>query len=309
MRSDLAGTTCVLTKTNEEALQVTCLLLKNNVQAKLIQSNDGFSLYDLVEVRFFLDCLRIGDGIYVITDEVWDNAVLELRNNFGTSTKLELCLNMIKDFEASNPTKKYKSDLETFIRESKLDDFFNENGETVFVSTMHKAKGREFTNIFIMLDHFNINTDESKRLLYVAMTRAKENLSIHLNSNILGNLVADNLERFEDAGTYLPPEELVMHLTFKDVWLDYFITRQHLMTDLRSGDNLRISSDACTTERGQPVLKFSTAFLSTIEAQRQRGYLLTKVRVNFIVYWQKEGSGEEIKIVLPEVHFEKGVVN
>src|SRR5690606_38097636 len=37
LSTDLSGTTCVLTKTNEEALQITGLLLKNKVQAKLIQ--------------------------------------------------------------------------------------------------------------------------------------------------------------------------------------------------------------------------------------------------------------------------------
>jgi ATP-dependent DNA helicase RecQ len=66
-------------------------------------------------------------------------------------------LNLIRDFEDCNPKKKYKSDFETFVRESKLEDFYNENGETVFVSTIHKAKGKEFDNIFIMLDNYNAN--------------------------------------------------------------------------------------------------------------------------------------------------------
>jgi len=54
----LAGTTCVLTKTNEEALQITGLLAKNGMQAKLIQTNEEFNLYNLLEVRFFLYNLR-----------------------------------------------------------------------------------------------------------------------------------------------------------------------------------------------------------------------------------------------------------
>jgi ATP-dependent DNA helicase RecQ len=75
--------------------------------------------------------------------------------------------------------------LEVFIRESKLEDFFNDNGETIFVSTIHKAKGKEFDNVFLMLENFNPATDEAKRQLYVAMTRAKKNLTVHLNSKIL----------------------------------------------------------------------------------------------------------------------------
>ncbi len=122
----------------------------------------------------------------------------EMRKKFQQSSKLEVCNNLIKQFEYSNPKKKYKSDLEVFVRESKLEDFYNENGETIFVSTIHKAKGKEFDNVFIMLENFNPATDEAKRQLYVAMTRAKRNLTIHLNGNYLDNLTTENLERVED---------------------------------------------------------------------------------------------------------------
>ena len=240
LSTGLAGTTCVLTKTNEEALQITGLLLKNGMQAKLIQSNDGFSLYNLLEVRFLLNEINMGDDVNIISDDVWANAKSEMRKKFQQSSKFEVCNNLIKDFEESNPKKKYKSDLEVFVRESKLEDFYNENGETIFVSTIHKAKGKEFDNVFIMLENFNPATDEAKRQLYVAMTRAKRTLTIHLNGNYLDNISAENLERIEDKETHLPPNELAMHLSFKDVWLDYFITRQHLVSSLTSGDTLTI---------------------------------------------------------------------
>src|SRR5690606_16746541 len=100
---------------------------------------------------------------------------------FKTSSKFEICNNLIKDFEATNTKRKYKSDFEVFIRESKLEDFISENGETIFVSTVHKAKGKEFNNVFLLLDKFDAREDEKKRQLYVAMTRAKQNLTIHLN--------------------------------------------------------------------------------------------------------------------------------
>ena len=131
--------------------------------------------------------------------------------------------------------------MEVFIRESKLEDFLDEDGETIFVSTIHKAKGKEFDNVFLMLENFNQSTDEAKRQLYVAMTRAKQNLTIHLNSNFLDNLSAENLERIEDREIYLPPKELVMHLTYQDVWLDYFKNREHIISKLMSGDDLTLS--------------------------------------------------------------------
>lgn len=305
LRTGLTGTTCVLTKTNEEALQITGLLLKHDMQAKLIQTNDGFSLYNLSEVRFFLSQLNLDDDVFVISEDVWENAKRELINRFRNSTKLEVCNNIIKDFEATNPKKKYKSDLEVFIRESKLEDFFNENGETIFVSTIHKAKGKEFDNVFLMLENFNPAPDEAKRLLYVAMTRAKQNLTVHLNSNLLENLTAVNLERVYDREIYLPPNEMVMHMTFKDVWLDYFINKQHLVSQLISGDTLTLNGDECLNSKGQSVLKFSQQFVRQIEKMKEKNYELKRAKVNFIVYWLKEGSEKEVKIILPELYFEK----
>ncbi|MCG9898524.1 MAG: RecQ family ATP-dependent DNA helicase [Hydrotalea sp.] len=305
LTTGLKGTTCVLTKTNEEALQITGLLLKHEMQAKLIQTNDGFSLYNLSEVRFFLSLLNLTDDVFIISDDVWANAKRELINKFRSSTKLEICNNMIKDFEATNPKKKYKSDLDVFIRESKLEDFFNDNGETIFVSTIHKAKGKEFDNVFLMLDFFNISTDENKRQLYVAMTRAKQNLTIHLNSNFLDNITTKNLEIIEDSEFYLSPTELLINLTFKDVWLDYFINKQQIVSQLISGDTLILNGDECLNSKGQSILKFSKHFMKQIETINEKGYELKSAKVNFIVYWLKDGAEQEVKVILPELCFEK----
>ena len=305
LSAELAGTTCVLTKTNEEALQFTGLLLKNGMQAKLIQTNDGFGLQNLLEVRFFFNCVNLGDDVFVISDDIWETAKRDLVQRFQGSSKLDVCNNLIKDFEATNPKKKYKSDLEVFIKESKLEDFYNENGETIFVSTIHKAKGREFDNVFIMLDNFNPSTNDKKRQLYVALTRAKQNLTIHLNGNYLDSINVTNLERVEDLQKYLPPEQLVMHLTYRDIWLDYFITRQYLIKQMISGDRLTINGDECLNAKGQSVLKFSKQFVETIKANEQKGMRLTQARVNFVLYWKKEDTDQETLIVLPELYFER----
>lgn len=305
LNTELTGTTCVLTKTNEEALQITGLLLKHQMQAKLIQTNDGFSLYHLLEVRFFLDRLNLSNDVFIISEDLWLNAKRELMDKLGSSSKLEVCLNIIKDFEATNPKKKYKSDLEVFIRESKLEDFFNENGETIFVSTIHKAKGKEFDNVFLMLENFDARPEAAKRLLYVAMTRAKRNLTMHLNSNFLDNLSAENLERIEDSALHLPPEDLVMHLSHKDVNLGYFEFVQHRLKKLLAGDSLFLEEEGCANSHGDLVLKYSKNFKEKIELRKQNGYELKGAKVNFIVYWLRDGAKDELKIVLPELYFEK----
>ncbi|MEO6330317.1 MAG: 3'-5' exonuclease, partial [Ginsengibacter sp.] len=304
LSTELAGSICVLTKTNDEALQITGLLLKNGMQAKLIQSNDGFNLQNLLEVRFLLNEINMDDDVKIINEEVWAIAKSELRKKFQQSSKLEVCNNLIKQFEDCNSKKKYKSDLEVFVRESKLEDFYNESGETIFVSTIHKAKGKEFDNVFIMLETFNPTTDEAKRQLYVAMTRAKRNLTIHLNGNYLDNLTAENLERAEDNDEHLPPSQLTMHLTHEDVNLGYFEFIQHRLSSMMSGDLLTKTGEGYAKANGDLVLKLSKKFIEVLNKQERNGYNLKVVKVNFVIYWKKPHE-KEIKIILPELYFEK----
>lgn len=305
LSAELAGSTCVLTSTNEEALQITGLLVKNGMTARLIQTNDGFNLYNLLEIRFFLNRLQLEDGSYTISDDMWLRAKWDLKRKYGDSANFDITTNVVKDFEYTNPSTKYKSDLELFIRESKLEDFFGFNREAIFVSTIHKAKGREFDNVFIMLDRFNISSDERKRLLYVGMTRAIRNLTIHCNGNYLDNIKTEGLNIAYDSMQYMHPPHLAMQLTYKDVWLDFFMPRQNMIYGLKSGDVLSFDGECCRTAKGVPVLMVSKQAAKQIGSWINKGYRPKDARVRFIVHWQKEDSEDEVKIVLPEVHFEK----
>jgi len=305
LSSNLIGTTCILTHTNSQALQITGLLLHNNFPAKLIQTNERFSLYNLVEVRYFIEQLNFTEDKYTISDENWKAAKRKLWNNYKGSSKIDICINLIKDFEMSNPKKKYQSDFDVFVRESKLEDFTNTNGETIFVSTIHKAKGKEFDNVFLMLNNFNADTDAKRRELYVAMTRAKHNLSIHLNGDFLDDITCQNIERKNDNFQYEPSNLLVIHLTHKDIWLDYFIYRQELIYGLISGDKLKVNNDGCFDNNGNYIIKFSNSFKEKIVSYEKEGYKLVESVINYIIYWQKEELGNEIRIVLPELKFIK----
>lgn len=306
LTTNLIGTTCVLTKTNEEALKITGLLLKSNLPAKLIQTNDGFNLQNLAEVRFFLNQLNLADDVFVIHDEVWEKAKIVLKNHFQRSSKLEICQNLIRDFEIINPKKKYKSDLLVFIRESRLEDFISYGGETIFVSTIHKAKGKEFDHVILMLDGYVPDNDVANRLLYVAMTRAKQQLTIHHNSELLDTLRSvENLERQVNFETYEQPEEISVHPLYKEVWLDYFISRQDVMLQLMSGDSLNFTEDGCSNASGKQVLKFSKSFRKSLDDLKIAGYQPANATVNFVVHWQKEGEENEVLIVLPELRFER----
>ena len=138
------------------------------------------------------------------------------------------------------------------------------------------------------------------------MTRARRELTIHLNSDFLDGLSSEDVEHIEDINDYLPPEELAIHLTHRHIWLDYFIDRQPQIARLRSGDTLYVRGDECLDGNGQSVLKFSRNFMSEhYERLHRQGYELKRAMVNFIVYWQSEKAAKEIKIILPELFFER----
>ena len=307
LSTDLIGTTCVLTHTNAEALQVTGMFLNSGRPAKLIQTNEGFSLYNLLEVRFFIDQLYLREDMYIISDEAWQNAKRGLWNRFKQSTRVDIAINLIKEFELSNPIKKYQSDFKVFIKESNVEDFIGIKGETIFVSTIHKAKGKEFDNVFLLLDNFNPDGNEKKRQLYVAMTRAKKSLSIHVNGSYFDDISIDGLDHKFDRTSYNSSNLLVLHLSHKDIWLDHFISIQNLISNLKSGDQLKANKGGCIDDNGNYIIKFSNRFKENIVEYESKGYKLISAEINYIVYWQKENSEIDVKIILPELRFKKEI--
>ncbi|OOQ59486.1 RecQ family ATP-dependent DNA helicase [Mucilaginibacter pedocola] len=303
--SSLAGTTCVLTKTNEEAAQITGLLLKHGITARLIQSKEGFSLYDLAEMRYFLNEAVNKSSPVTIDDEAWANAKKMLADKFKNSGNLALCLELLKNFEATNNKQKYTSDLEMFIRESGPEDFYAQRGETIFVSTIHKAKGKEYDNVFLMLEGLRDTTDDIKRQVYVAITRAKQNLHIHTNGTQFDNTHTDGMERFINIQQNELPAELLINAGHKDVWLDHFANTQSYINGLMAGDALIVDGDECLTGTGRPVLMFSTEFSEMLKTKAALGYRAKSAKVNFVVHWRGEDRKRELVVVLPTITCER----
>jgi ATP-dependent DNA helicase RecQ len=274
----LFGSTCVLASTNQEVWEIAGMLSKSNRAVKIIQSNDGFDLFDILEVRYFYD--NLGESA-VVLDDIWENAKQKLNDKFKNTMGLEIAERIIRKFEQINQEIKYKTDFEVFALESKLEDFLGEeSSDTIFVSTMHKAKGKEFDNIFIMLNNFCVDEDEKKRLLYVAMTRAKNLLHIHFH----GNNIFQGIKCIPNDLEYPPVNIVPMFLTHRDVNLGSFKFKQKEIEKLNEFD-------------------FSKAFKEKIEKLKGNGYNIKETSIYLIVYWKGEDMDKEIKIVLPKVEF------
>lgn len=303
------GSACILTSTNEEALRVLGLLLKKGIRAKLIQSLDGFYLYNLAEVRFFLKRIdsELGSSP-VIGNDLWNRAKKALAEVFSDSLCLENVLNMISEFEKVNTYSKYRTDLEEFIKESQFEDFYSDDRETIFVSTIHKSKGREFDSVYLLLNNASPKDDAERRKLYVGMTRAKENLFIHCNTGLFDRFYIPNVEKLTDETQYSEPEEICLQLTHKDVVLDYFKGKKESTLKLHSGMPLSLKDEYVSAElegRTVRIAKLSKACVENLDHHMQKGYFPISASVRFVVAWKGKEDEEETAVMLPKIRLKK----
>lgn len=302
------GKIAVLTCTNYEALQITGLLNHRGIRAKLIQSNDGFQLYNLAEVRFFLDFIdaRRGDEA-VIGKPLWEAAKKALYDAYEDSSCINNCKNMIQTYESTYRTI-YRTDLEEFVRESSYDDFYEDSDEYVYVSTIHKTKGREFDSVLLMLKNVTPRNDDERRNIYVALTRAKGALYIHCNTSLFDHYDLPGIVYSVDSKDYDDPTEILIQLSYRDIYLDYYKNRQDAISKLRSGNTLSVTGDYLTAEieeRTVRIGRFSKAFYEKLCALKEKGFEPSKATVGFIVLWKGETDKDESFIVLPTLYLKK----
>ncbi len=310
-----SGTVCVLTATNDNALIISALLNKSGRKARLVQSKEGFQLSDIAEFRCFLDSLREYNSACIGNSE-WSKSADLVRRHFCDSECIYLLENCLAAFNEEYPDRKYITDFENYLLESQLEDFTRTEDSEVVVSTIHKAKGCEYDNVYISLKGLHNVTDKERRMIYVGITRAKNNLSLHFDDT---NMFTDEVSRnivVKDNSIYGTPEEILMQLCHRDVVLDMFKSNQDFLQRLHSGSALDLDGDFLSAEIGghhRKILKFSASFREKLAKMASKGYVPTDAKVRFQVFWRYdesvEGSQEpnrkEVLIILPDLTFRK----
>lgn len=224
------GTSCILTQTNEEAVIFVAMLRKYGINSKLVQSIEGFRFWNLAEMRYFLKYIDKRVHSPLISDELWEEAKKSVYSYYKDSSSLQYVKRCIELFEQTNKVK-YCTDFKEYVFESSTEDFCDISGADVIVSTIHKAKGREFDNIYMFISGNFIRNDELWRRYYVGITRAKQRLFIHTDGDIFDGLSVDKYA--VDKHQYPMPEEVVLQLSHKDVYLDFFKNRKMDILSLR----------------------------------------------------------------------------
>lgn len=302
------GTAAILTFTNDEALRMLGVLTERNIPAKLIQSSDGFRMSQLAEVKYFCKILNSEQQSPTISKSEWEAAKDALKACYGGSACLETVLNMLEEYERLNSEKMYRTDFKMFIFESNYDTFCRSAKNAVTISTIHKAKGREFDNVYLLLNNVSDSADEVKRRIYVGITRAKNELYIHCNNTLFDDITIEGIIHERDDTIYPEPNQLAMQLGLRDVVLDFFIGKKREVFRLKSGDLLRVGADGLYFE-DMLIVKLSKAVREKVDRLRVGGYVPIRAEVGFIVEWIKQGTGESAAVILPNIYFRKGEVN
>lgn len=293
LRHRNTGTLSVLTQTNEEAVILVALLRKHGVHSKLVQSMDDFNFSNLAEVRYLLKYISKGLTTPLIPDDLWEEAKQATFKKYERSECLPYVKRCIQQFEQTNRAK-YHTDFWEFVFESSVEDFCEVSNTEVIVSTIHKAKGREFDDIYMLIADTPYKNDKLFRQYYVGMTRAKKRLFIHTNGDFFTRLPSD--KQNIDNRQYPMPEEIVLQLSHKDVYLDFFKPIKHKVLELRSGDNLLLEdSYFLIPSSHRAVAKLSTGMLATLADWKEKGYIPVSASVRFVVAWKAKDAPKEEK--------------
>lgn len=302
IRNQCRGTSCVLTQTNEEAVTLVALLHRHGVESKLVQSMDGFRFCNLVEVKYFIKRIKEKVSTPIIPKDVWEDAKQRTTVKYERSQSLTYLKRCLELFEQTNE-KKYIGDFMTFVFESSVEDFCDTSEADVVVSTIHKAKGKEYDDVYLMIADGFMRDDNLLRRYYVGMTRAKNRLFIHTNMDCFEGLGAD--QYMIDQRQYPMPEEIALQLSYRDVNLGFFKSRKKDILLLRSGDALSFRDTVFyETGIGKSVAKLSASMEQSLLEWFNKGYQLKSVSIRFIVAWRPKDSSKdepETAVLLPDM--------
>ena len=277
------GSTAILTRTNEETMQVAYELQKRGLHATIAQSMGGFRFGNLSEVRYFLK--QIGNDDITISKEKWKEAKDRTLKTYASSSCLSVMQHFFADFEETHHSL-YRSDLREYIFESNIEDFIAADAKSIFVSTIHKAKGREFDTVYLLSPVPDSRDASEMRSYYVGLTRAKHNL--YLATSPLAET-----------------DSICIALNMHDVKLGFFNGRKDIVLRLRSGDNLLYKDDYLLNEQDIYIAALSAAGKEKLKTWTDKGYEVTSAKVSYTLAWKPQESNTEYAVCLANVVLRK----
>lgn len=304
----------VLLRNNNEVLQIRYELENLGIKAKYILNHEGFRAGNLIELWEFLECLKNG----LNKNEAYAKICEKYKNSQNLIIFEDALRHFVKEYHndlsyienagGSLGHNVLVADFELFLKEFDFDELKNFKNQ-VIVSTIHKAKGKEFDFVFVGFDgNFNLHRGDESRLAYVAFTRAKQKLFIHSQKSDL-LILKEHFNEFKiyDKKDEAPPTiSYIMGLN--DIYLDK-TNIKNLKTNIVAGDEcmLKIQNHADIKVidilwENKSIASLSNKFVSLLFEKIKQGYtLLEKTKVQYVVKWYNKKKDEMTTQILCEI--------
>ncbi len=335
----------------------------DNVDA--LSANNGVSMYEIIknadtyglnrvfantrefvntieDLRARKDTISVSELIKATLNETGYTKALELENSVEAETRLQNLdefLTVAIEFEEESADKSLSEFLEGFALSSDLDGM-EETDESVTLMTLHSAKGLEFPVVFLVGMEEGIfpgyksigeekELEEERRLCYVGITRAKENLFLTCarRRTIFGSTSCNSVSRFVKE---IPASMLDGYETLEDRSNNVYSDQEYEWNygERKNRDYSRGSYGggyydssvstykdiAAASSRGaSTTFQFRSAdsFLNSLNKNKSEDIDLTAYKAGVKVYHKKFGEGiinsvetegEDLKV---DINFEK----
>jgi ATP-dependent DNA helicase RecQ len=307
----------ILTRTNDEVLQIYSALSEEGIKARYITSKDGFELGSLVELR---DFLRFWEK------SSFDEAMQSLEDKYMQSKNYLLTCEVINRFydeytdEIEKSSNHFQALFKEFLEEIEFDEF-EQSRTRITVSTMHKAKGKEFDTVFVCTEDNFIKNQYDARLLYVAITRAKEKLYIHTKDRFF-----TRFENFSDEVNYCTQisedsTQVVFLMGLGDISLANEYAQKGISKVFpRAGEKIEIiqkqdnvfelrKNDWCvgTLAKAFGETKGERVSTKIVQLQQKRYKLVNEAEIEYVVEWCNKTDKKIYQEVLCKVVMKKEV--
>jgi ATP-dependent DNA helicase RecQ len=98
---------------------------------------------------------------------------------------------------------------------------------------------------------------------------------------------------------------IVISLSMRDVWLDYFRLHKEQVLRLRSGDKLNYADGYLLNQQGIRIASLSNAMRDRIKELETMNYSVADVEVSYVIAWRPREEQQEVAICLANIVLNK----
>lgn len=247
--------TAILCRNNGEAQYISNLLNKNKISHILLrESNYNLGLNRWLADMFWDYCERkIGKESFI------QRYLIRVKDDVKEAESMFNILNNIcNEQDLTNSEIDMNNLCEGLKKEINLpNEVLVNSNSNLFVSTIHKAKGREFDKVYLLENNFKIQskTAEEARIMYVGITRPKKEIKLlkkgknynwYFNKSNNGRVIKTAIKPYYKNQTYCTNIEVGLNCDIDNISFisknsnDYLNIQEYIAKKISVGDEVEL---------------------------------------------------------------------